>query len=707
MRSFDGSDARSFPRPSSAPSPSHLDAPAATGRATLTALAELRPPVRTVGDLLEHVPFRHDDYRSASRLIDMKPGEEATVIVTIDRVRMRPTRRRNLVIVEAVVHDESGTGVVVWFNQRYLAKNLKAEMRLSVRGERRSTIDAEIVAKSHELVGDDAETLHTQGLVPVYPASETVSSRRLRTLVAEQLHHAGDRPDAVPAALLSARNLPLRRDALVACHQPRTMVEHAWGRRRLAYDELLLLQRGLVRHRRAVEQRVHAPALELGGDLIDRYLEGLPFALTGAQQRATQEIDSDLQRTTPMRRLLQGDVGSGKTAVAVYALLRAVDAGRQGALMAPTETLATQHLVNVTDICADLGVRVVGLTNGMPAPERRAALQLIESGEPVIVVGTHALIQDAVVFGGLAVAVVDEQHRFGVDQRAALERKADAGIAPHVLHMTATPIPRTLAMTVFGDLDVTVLDELPPGRTPVITRLVPPERRREVFARMRRLLSEGRQAYVVCPLVSESENLEAAAAESEALELRTGELSDYRVGCIHGQLPIPERRALMEQFRRGEIDVLVATTVIEVGVDVPNATVMVVERADMFGLAQLHQLRGRVGRGSLESFCILVADPTTDDARARLDAMVRTTDGFVLAEVDLELRGEGTVLAARQSGLPDFRHARLRRHRRLAAAARADAISMLDREPQPATEFLLDAESRRIFGSDVSWAAEA
>ena len=283
MRSFDGSDARSFPRPSSAPSPSHLDAPAATGRATLTALAELRPPVRTVGDLLEHVPFRHDDYRSASRLIDMKPGEEATVIVTIDRVRMRPTRRRNLVIVEAVVHDESGTGVVVWFNQRYLAKNLKAEMRLSVRGERRSTIDAEIVAKSHELVGDDAETLHTQGLVPVYPASETVSSRRLRTLVAEQLHHAGDRPDAVPAALLSARNLPLRRDALVACHQPRTMVEHAWGRRRLAYDELLLLQRGLVRHRRAVEQRVRAPALELGGDLIDRLSGG---AAVRAHRRA-------------------------------------------------------------------------------------------------------------------------------------------------------------------------------------------------------------------------------------------------------------------------------------------------------------------------------------------------------------------------------------------------------------------------------------
>ena len=627
--------------------------------------------MRTVGDLLEHVPFRHDDYRSASRLVDMKPGEEATVIVTIDRVRMRPTRRRNLVIVEAVVHDESGTGVVVWFNQRYLAKNLKAEMRLSsvASGAPRSTLRSSPKATSWSATTPRRFT--PRGWYRCTPQVRRCRHGDCAHWSPSSCTMPATDPMRCPPTLLSARNLPLRRDALVACHQPRTMVEHAWGRRRLAYDELLLLQRGLVRHRRAVEQRVHAPALELGGDLIDRYLEGLPFALTGAQQRATPEIDSDLQRTTPMRRLLQGDVGSGKTAVAVYALLRAVDAGRQGALMAPTETLATQHLVNVTDICADLGVRVVGLTNGMPAPERRAALQLIESGEPVMVVGTHALIQDAVVFGGLAVAVVDEQHRFGVEQRAALERKADAGIAPHVLHMTATPIPRTLAMTVFGDLDVTVLDELPPGRTPVITRLVPPERRREVFARMRRLLSEGRQAYVVCPLVDASPRTSRPppprARRSSCVPASCPTTAS---GCIHGQLPIPERRALMEQFRQGEIDVLVATTVIEVGVDVPNATVMVVERADMFGLAQLHQLRGRVGRGSLESFCILVADPTTDDARARLDAMVRTTDGFVLAEVDLELRGEGTVLAARQSGLPDLRHARLRRHRRLAAAAR-------------------------------------
>ena len=476
MRSFAGDQAAAFPVPASAPSPSHLARPVTGGKVLGAGLAELRPPVRNVGDLLEHVPFRHEDYRAASRLADLRAGEEATVLVTIDRVRVRPTRRRNLRIVEAFVHDESGTGMLVWFNQGYLAKNLKPGMRLSVRGERRSTIDGEIVVRSHEALDEAAGSLHTQGLVPVYPATEAVSSRRLRTLVAENLVHAGDRPDAVPAEILAARRLPLRRDALTACHQPRTVVEHALGRRRLAYDELLLLQRGLLRHRREIEARAHAEPLDSEGALIARFLDGLPFALTGAQARATAAIDADLRRSTPMRRLLQGDVGSGKTAVAVYALLRAVDAGRQGAMMAPTETLATQHLVNLGDMCAPLGVRVVGLTNGMPAAERRAALQVIESGEPVIVVGTHALIQNAVIFGGLALVVIDEQHRFGVEQRAALEKKAEEGFAPHVLHMTATPIPRTLAMTVFGDLDVTVLDELPPGRTPVVTRGSSPRR---------------------------------------------------------------------------------------------------------------------------------------------------------------------------------------------------------------------------------------
>src|SRR6185437_15212816 len=391
-------------------------------------------------------------------------------------------------IVEARVRDESGPGLLVWFNQRYLAKQLRPGMRLSVRGERRGTVGAEIAVRRHELLGADESLAHTSGLVPVYHSSEKLTSRR---------------------------GLPLRRDALLAAHRPHTLDQARTAEQRLAFEELFLLQAGLISHRRALERTTIARALGRPGEMIDRFRASLPFTPTAAQDRATAEIDVDLDRSVPMQRLLQGDVGSGKTLVAVLALLRAVERDGQGAMMAPTETLATQHLLGVTALCEPLGVRVTPLVQGMPARERRAALGVIESGEPQVVVGTHALIQDAVVFGRLEVAVVDEQHRFGVEQRRALEAKArDSGHAPHVLHMTATPIPRTLALTVYGDLDVSVLDELPPGRKPVVTRLVPRGRRDEVFARMRRLLDEGRQAYVVCPLVTESPAAQATAAES-------------------------------------------------------------------------------------------------------------------------------------------------------------------------------------------------
>ncbi len=613
-------------------------------------------------------------------------------------------------IVEARVRDESGPGVIVWFNQRYLAKQLTPGMRLSVRGERRGSIDAEIVAKRHEILGGEEETIHTSGLVPVYHSSEKLTSRRIAGLVQAQLGHCGDVPDAVPGEMLARLGLPLRRDALLAAHRPQTLDEAELGRRRLAFDELFLLQAGLISHRRQLERTTIARALGRPGPLMDQFLESLPFKPTAAQLRAMAEIDRDLDRSTPMQRLLQGDVGSGKTLVAVHALLRAVERDGQGAMMAPTETLATQHLLGVTALCDPLGVRVTPLVQAMPARERRAALGVIESGEPQIVVGTHALIQDAVVFGRLEVAVVDEQHRFGVEQRRALEEKARAaGAAPHVLHMTATPIPRTLALTVYGDLDVSVLDELPPGRRPVVTRLVPRARRDEVFARMRRLLDEGRQAYVVCPLVTESDLAQATAAESEATRLADGELRGYTVGVMHGQMPTAQRRSVMESFRAGTLSVLVATTVIEVGVDVPNAVIMVIEEADRFGLAQLHQLRGRVGRGGHESYCILLADPEGDDSVTRLEAIVRTSDGFELAEVDLELRGEGSLLAARQSGIPDLRHARLSRHRRLAQQARREAQRFLDADPElrsPEAE-VMALEATRLFGSDVDWLTRA
>jgi ATP-dependent DNA helicase RecG len=712
VRAFAGIAAEpEFGEPKTAPRPSHLLAPAAPDKRTRGLLAALRPrPVLNVGDLLEAVPFRHDDFRDQGLLANLPIGEEATLLVTVEGVRVRPTRRRNLVIVEARVRDESGPGVLVWFNQRYLANQLKPGVRLSVRGERRGTVGAEIAVRRHELLGAEESLTHTTGLVPVYHSSEKLTSRRIGDLVAAQLGHVGDAPDSLPSGLRTRRGLPLRRDALLAAHRPDTLDQARTAEQRLAFEELFLLQAGLISHRRALERTTVARALGRPGEMMERFRASLPFTPTAAQDRATAEIDGDLDRSVPMQRLLQGDVGSGKTLVAVHALLRAVERDGQGAMMAPTETLATQHLLGVTALCEPLGVRVTPLVQGMPARERRAALGVIESGEPQVVVGTHALIQDAVVFGRLEVAVVDEQHRFGVEQRRALEAKArDSGHAPHVLHMTATPIPRTLALTVYGDLDVSVLDELPPGRKPVVTRLVPRARRDEVFARMRRLLDEGRQAYVVCPLVTESPAAQATAAESEAERLQQGELRGYPVGVMHGQMPTAERRLVMERFRSGELSVLVATTVIEVGVDVPNAVIMVIEEADRFGLAQLHQLRGRVGRGGHESFCILLADPQSDDAATRLNAMVRTSDGFELAEVDLELRGEGSLLAARQSGIPDLRHARLSRHRRLAQQARREAQAFLDADPglESAEAQLMAIEARRMFGDEVDWLTRA
>ena len=420
-----------------------------------------------------------------------------------------------------------------------------------------------------------------------------------------------------------------------------------------------------------------AEALLPPGDLVDRYRAALPFTLTDAQEDAIVEIDADLARTTPMQRLLQGDVGAGKTAVAVYALLRAVEAGRQGALMAPTETLAEQHFLTVEGILTALGVRVALLTSGLAKREHANVRQLITSGDVQIAVGTHALIQRDVTFSDLAVAVVDEQHRFGVGERAAIAE----GRSPHVLHMTATPIPRTLALTVYGDLAVSEISAPPANRKPIVTAWVTDDRSSEAYTRLRRHLDEGRQAYVVCPLIEASETTVARAAEEEAERLRTGELRGYRVGCVHGRLRTADRRAVMAAFNARALDVLVATTVIEVGVDVQNATIMIVQEADRFGLAQLHQLRGRVGRGAEQSYCLLISRPPdqlSESAVERLEAMVETTDGFELAERDLEIRGEGQLLGARQSGLSDLRFTRLRQDQELLERARDVARSLED-----------------------------
>ena len=683
---FAGAEAPArWPRPRSAPRPELLAAGVETlprvGAALRGRLAKLG--LRTVGDLLAHRPRRYErpiDERSIRDLF----GEEEAVI---EGVVLGTTSRRGrgrLKILTARVADDTGEIRATWFNQPWLEAQLQPGTRVRLRGKpNRFGFQVE----SYDL----GEATETADFAPVYPASEALAQKQLRGLVAAALEHVRAAGDPLPAELAVAERLPLRADALVALHRPRSLEEAEGGRRRLAFDELLVLQLALAR-RTAERELLVAEALPSAGDLLARYREVLPFTLTEAQERAISEIDRDLARTTPMQRLLQGDVGSGKTVVALATLLRAVEAGRQGALMAPTEVLAEQHFLTIEGICTELGVRVALLTSALTAKEHANVRQLIASGDIQIAVGTHALIQKDVGFRDLAVAVVDEQHRFGVEQRSALAE----GRSPHVLHMTATPIPRTLALTVYGDLSVSEITAPPAERKPIVTAWVTDDRSSEAYGRLTKHLADGRQAYVVCPLIEASETTVARAAEDEAERLRRAELKGFQVGCMHGRLKPAERRSIMAAFKAGEIDVLVATTVIEVGVDVPNATIMIVQEADRFGLAQLHQLRGRVGRGAEQSYCLLVSGPKeelTDVAHDRLEAMVQTADGFELAERDLEIRGEGQLLGARQSGLSDLRFTRLRQDTDLLERARAAAAAL----PRPgllaeAVESILEAD---------------
>ncbi|MDX6483854.1 MAG: ATP-dependent helicase RecG [Gaiellaceae bacterium] len=656
---------RGRPRPEALARP--LDALPGVGASLRGKLAKLG--LRTVRDLLEHRPFRYEPAAPVRRIADLVPDEEVIVVGEVLDISER--RRGRLKILKAKIGDDSAQISATWFNQPWLLTQLVPGTRVRLRGK---ADRYGFAVRAHDL----GDAMATADFAPVYPATEDVPQKRIRDLAGAALEHARDLADPLPAELKVREGLPLRADALHALHRPRTEQEAEEGRRRLALDELLVLQLGIARRVRDRE-RTLAPALGEPGELIARYRGALPFELTPDQESAIRELDADLTRTVPMQRLLQGDVGSGKTVVALYALLRAVEAGRQGALMAPTETLAEQHFLTVEELCRELGVTVVLLTSALPAKQHAAARAQIGSGEVQVAVGTHALIQREVEFADLAVAVVDEQHRFGVEQRSALTESR----SPHVLHMTATPIPRTLALTVYGDLAVTEIAHPPASRKPIVTSWVTEERSSAAYRRLQGVLREGRQAYVVCPLIEESETSSARAAEQEADRLRRAELKDFRVGCLHGRLRPTDRRELMARFKARELDVLVATTVIEVGVDVPNATVMIVQEADRFGLAQLHQLRGRVGRGAEQSFCLLVSrakDELTDSARERLEAMVRTTDGFELAEVDLEIRGGGQLLGTRQAGLSDLKFAKLRADRPLLERARAAARELIDVE---------------------------
>lgn len=700
--------------------------------------------VGTVRDLLEWTPRRYLDLSSTKKIRDLKIGEEATVVGQVRSASGRYLRGGKHMLTVKVT-DGTGYVDVVWWNQPFRAKQVPAGTVVAVAGRFERKMGRLQAAGNFfvEPIRGEGGGVHTGRIIPVHAATEGVSPTMLRRYVHSALARYGGRiTDPLPAELAGRLGLAARADALREVHFPATLADAGRARRRLAFEELFVLEAGLAVRKRRIERDTKGIAHAAGDAEVERFLASLAFTPTDAQRRAIAEIAGDLRRPRPMHRLLQGEVGSGKTVVAVAAAIRAAASGSQTAFMAPTEVLAEQHFLTVRALLEPIaglapasstgpgaqlsfeapGFTVELLTGSTLGRDREQALEAARTGRAHLLIGTHALIQEGVEFARLGLAIVDEQHRFGVHQRIALKAKG-ADAQPDVLIMTATPIPRTLAMTLYGDLDVSVLDEMPGGRKPVRTRVIGPGGRDKVYELIRREVGAGRQAFVICPLVEESQALEAKAAETEYERIRSEVFPDLRVGLIHGRMRPPDKERVMRSMRAGETDVLVATTVIEVGVDIPNATVMLVEDADRFGLSQLHQLRGRVGRGPHASTCVLATslDLGTDEereaAKRRLKAMSQSTDGFRLAELDLEIRGEGQIFgrgrvdpergegAPAQAGASDLRFASLLRDVDLLAEARREAFALVDADPRlgAVSNRLLLAEVRRRFADRLDW----
>ncbi len=690
------------------------------GRQRRKALADVG--VESVFDLLTYYPRRYVDRTAQAPISEAAIGSEITVVADVLSVSSRRLRGgRRLVSVD--VTDASGVLSAVFFNQAWRERQLTEGRSVALfgkvedyRGRKQMTNPVVDVLGGGSATDSTGQADRTGKIVAIYPQSETagIVTWDVANWVAEAQRRCSVRgiADPLPGRLRKRLGLTSRSRALADIHEPPSMAERWAARDRLVFDELMRVQLMLRSQRLAREAHELGIAHEPTGTLIEAFHRRLPYTLTGAQQRAMAQIDADVSMMRPMHRLLQGDVGSGKTLVALHALLIAVQNGHQGALMAPTEVLAEQHYFALRALLDGFEVpdegrlggrrplRLCLLSGSSSATQRREVLVQVATGSADIVVGTHALLEESVKFASLSVVVVDEQHRFGVSQRARLrESGRDDRRIPHLLVMTATPIPRTAAMTVYGDLDVSVLDELPPGRTPIATQWVQgPLAAESMWIEVRREIEAGRQAYVVCPLVAESESLDARSAEQTHAELSAGALAGLRVGLLHGRLPMAEKEATMARFREGDLDVLVATTVIEVGIDVPNATVMVVLSADRFGIAQLHQLRGRVGRGSHASSCYLVSDEDpTAIAVERLSALAATNDGFELAERDLELRGEGTLFDERQSGRSDLKLASLVRDLHWVQAARDAAADLIAADG--------DLDAHPALADEVDWFA--
>ncbi|MBP0047126.1 ATP-dependent DNA helicase RecG [Marinobacterium sp. AK62] len=676
------------------------------GVGTALSLKLERLGIHTVQDLLLHLPLRYQDRTRVVPVGSLRSGDEALIEGTVRAADIAQGRRRSLM---CRIQDGSGSLTLRFFHFRAAQKNsFQPSTRLLCFGEARPGPGGlEMVHPEYKLLKGDGPAVMSEQLTPVYPLTEGLTQGRIRSLITLALEWMRDQglKDLLPDTLLQQWKLPSLPDSLEYLHNPPVDADQSLlldgkhpAQRRLAMEELLAHHLSLQKARERVQQQ-GAPALKATGAFSRPFLAGLPFELTGAQLRVAREVARDLQQPLPMLRLVQGDVGSGKTVVAALAALQAVENGLQAAVMAPTEILAEQHHINFSHWLEPLGIRVAWLAGKVKGKAREAQLEAIRSGEAQIVVGTHALFQEEVRFADLGVVVIDEQHRFGVHQRLSLKEKGRNGErSPHQLIMTATPIPRTLTMSAYADLDCSIIDELPPGRTPVQTVVVADSRRDQVVERVRQACDEGRQAYWVCTLIEESEALQCEAAEVTAERLKEA-LPQLRIGLVHGRMKPAEKADIMARFKAAELDLLVATTVIEVGVDVPNASLMIIENPERLGLAQLHQLRGRVGRGSVESYCVLMYHaPLSKQGRERLGVMRETTDGFRIAEKDLELRGPGEVLGTRQTGMMQFRIADLQRDADLLPRIHQVALEL---KTEPA---LNDALIRRWLGTGDMYA---
>ena len=650
------------------------------GKANLTRLEKLG--IHTVADALRHFPNRHQDFSQTVPITHLQVDREQTIRGVVDRAReIRMGRGGRMRSTEATISDASGASIrVTWFNHPFIAKSLPAGTPIALAG--RVTVfrgRPTFQNPEFERLELNADGTHTGRLIPVYPLTSGLPQRTLRGMIANLLERYGDHlEDPLPPAIREKHGVLGYAEAVRQIHYPESQEQLAEARRRLAFDELLAIQVGVQTRKREWQTSGDAPLVD-DHALADGFLETLPFTLTGAQERVLREVRDDLARTLPMSRLLEGDVGSGKTAVALAVMLDLVSAGYQSVMMAPTEVLAEQHFRTLCRLLSGEpepplngmvkaggeSFRIVLLTGSTKAKQRRDALDAIKHGGAQIIVGTHALIQESVEYHRLGLAVVDEQHRFGVMQRGELRRRGQAAQGeshtPHLLVMSATPIPRSLALTVFGDLDLSVIDEMPAGRTPIATKWLTPIERPEAFAHIRREIEAGHQAFVICPLVEDSALVESRAATEEYERLRTEEYPDLadRIALLHGRMSSKDKDAVMRAFVAEETSILVSTAVVEVGIDIPSATVMAIEGADRFGLAQMHQFRGRVGRGEHPSYCYLLSDDPSDDAQERLSVLERTTDGFALAQADLELRGPGDLYGTAQSGIPTLRVASL------------------------------------------------